>query len=81
MLVHVFFLFPETAGKNLEEVEAMFEDPNGFKYLGTPAWKTRVETSLSRRVEAGDVEAKLGHLEHEEKAAVPNDSDKGVNNV
>ncbi|KAH6889751.1 hypothetical protein B0T10DRAFT_561336 [Thelonectria olida] len=81
MLIHVFLLFPETAGKNLEEIEAIFEDPKGFKYLGTPAWKTGVETSLSRRVEASDVEAKLGHLEHEEKAAVPNESDNGVNNV
>ncbi|KAM4064525.1 major facilitator superfamily protein [Hirsutella rhossiliensis] len=55
---HVFFAFPETAGKTLEETEAMFEDPNGFKYMGTPAWKTRVVTKLINRVEHGDVEAK-----------------------
>ncbi|KAJ4214641.1 high affinity glucose transporter [Fusarium solani] len=65
MFVHVFFMFPETAGKTLEETEHMFEDPDGFAYLGTPAWKTRVATSLTTKAEQGDVEAKLGH-EHEE---------------
>ncbi|KAI8683431.1 MFS domain-containing protein [Fusarium keratoplasticum] len=65
MFIHVFFMFPETAGKTLEETEHMFEDPDGIAYLGTPAWKTRVATSLTTKVEQGDVEAKLGH-EHEE---------------
>jgi hypothetical protein len=35
MTLHVFFLFPETAGKTLEEVEEMFTQ-------GIPAWKTGV---------------------------------------
>ncbi|KAH0602874.1 uncharacterized protein H6S33_008524 [Morchella sextelata] len=35
MTIHVFFLFPETAGKSLEEIEEMFEDK-------TPAWRTHV---------------------------------------
>ncbi|KAG0125073.1 general substrate transporter [Tuber indicum] len=35
MTVHVFFCFPETAGKGLEEIESMFQE-------GLPAWKTRV---------------------------------------
>ena len=39
MMVHAFFLFPETAGKTLEDTEKMFTDPNGIKYIGTPAWK------------------------------------------
>jgi hypothetical protein len=39
MMVHAFFMFPETAGKTLEDTEKMFEDPNGIKYIGTPAWK------------------------------------------
>ncbi|KAI4281648.1 MAG: hypothetical protein L6R35_005600, partial [Caloplaca aegaea] len=30
MLVHTFFLFPETAGKTLEEVVDIFEDPAGI---------------------------------------------------
>lgn len=34
MWFHVFFFFPETAGKTLEETEAMFEDPHGIKYIG-----------------------------------------------
>ena len=56
MFIHVFFLFPETAGKTLEETEAMFEDPNGIKYLGTPAWKTRVQTRSTVAMEHGDLE-------------------------
>ncbi|KAI9883573.1 MAG: Structural maintenance of chromosomes protein 1, partial [Watsoniomyces obsoletus] len=36
MTVHVFFLFPETAGKSLEEVEDMF-------LTKTQAWKTHVK--------------------------------------
>ncbi|GES56838.1 hexose transporter [Aspergillus terreus] len=62
--IHVFFIFPETAGKTLEETEAMFEDPNGIKYLGTPAWKTRVKTSEIARLEHGDVESKNIHHPH-----------------
>jgi hypothetical protein len=35
MSIHVFLVFPETAGKTLEEVESMFAE-------NVPAWKTRV---------------------------------------
>lgn len=65
MFIHVFFLFPETAGKTLEETEAIFEDPNGIAYIGTPAWKTKVSTHKLRAAEAGDIEAKLGSTERE----------------
>jgi hypothetical protein len=51
MTIHVFFLFPETAGKPLEEVNEMFEDPNGIRYIGTPAWKTKNYTSQTSRME------------------------------
>ncbi|KAL9008021.1 MAG: hypothetical protein Q9173_006811 [Seirophora scorigena] len=51
MAVHVFFFFPETAGKTLEEVVHIFEDPNGLKGLGTPAWKTRISTGRTVRME------------------------------
>ncbi|KAF4589540.1 glucose transporter [Ophiocordyceps camponoti-floridani] len=72
---HVLFVFPETAGKTLEETEAMFEDPNGIKYLGTPAWKTRVVTKLVNQAEHGEVDAKRQtqyHMSdvHDEKTAV-----------
>ncbi|UNI17947.1 high affinity glucose transporter, variant 2 [Purpureocillium takamizusanense] len=72
---HVLFIFPETAGKTLEETEAMFEDPNGFKYLGTPAWKTSVVTASTSRVEHGDLEGakkavdKMDRHEDEKPAA------------
>ncbi|KAF7551118.1 hypothetical protein G7Z17_g5265 [Cylindrodendrum hubeiense] len=74
MFLHVLFLFPETAGKTLEEVESMFEDPDGIPYIGTPAWKTKVYTGATRRFEQGDVEAKLGgNHEHDEKTAAHSD--------
>lgn len=58
MFIHVFFLFPETAGKTLEETEAMFEDPNGIPYIGTPAWKTRITTNHIQQLERGRMDAK-----------------------
>jgi MFS family permease len=44
MFIHVFFMFPETAGKSLEEVESMFTDSKakGRRYLGTAPWRTHV---------------------------------------
>ena len=60
MFIHVFFMFPETAGKTLEEVEAMFTDPNGPKYIGTPAWKTKVATRDVLRQEKGEVDSERG---------------------
>ncbi|KAI4159110.1 MAG: hypothetical protein LQ342_006887 [Letrouitia transgressa] len=55
MFVHVFFMFPETAGKTLEEVVDLFEDPNGIKNVGTPAWKTRITTKRARLLEHNEV--------------------------
>ncbi|KAK3051458.1 high affinity glucose transporter [Extremus antarcticus] len=54
MTVHVFFLFPETAGRPLEHTNQMFEDPKGIKYLGTPAWRTKNYYSKSVRMEHGE---------------------------
>lgn len=56
MLIHVFFLFPETAGKTLEETQAMFEDPAGIKHVGTPAWKTHVQYSKATGLETGNID-------------------------
>lgn len=51
MTIHVFFLFPETAGKTLEEVEGLFEK-------GVKPWKTKVQYQNVRRIEHGtDVES------------------------
>ena len=57
MFVHTYFMFPETAGKTLEEIESMFTDPSGPKYVGTPAWKTRTATRDVVRRERGLVNA------------------------
>ncbi len=58
MFIHVFFLFPETSQKVLEEVEEIFDDstPGSIKYLGTPAWKTHVDKD-TRRLERGEMDA------------------------
>lgn len=72
MTVHVFFLFPETAGKPLEEVTEMFESyetnktnkneseterkGGGIKYVGIPAWRTKSEFGRQMRRERGEVE-------------------------
>ncbi|KAK1082998.1 high affinity glucose transporter [Friedmanniomyces endolithicus] len=67
MTIHVYFMFPETAGKPLEEVNAMFEDPSGPKYIGTPAWKTKNYYNTSARMEQGEgLEKQI----HDDEAAV-----------
>lgn len=55
MMVHVVFLFPETAGKTLEDVQLIFEDPDGLPYIGTPAWKTSKATKAMGEIERGEV--------------------------
>lgn len=59
MFWHVFFCFPETANKPLEEVDDIFDDtkPGAIRYIGQPAWKTRNlrhETVLRERNGLGD---------------------------
>ena len=44
-------MFPETAGKTLEEVELIFTDPHGIPRIGTPAWKTHVDRQRTLDVE------------------------------
>lgn len=56
-------MFPETAGKTLEDTEKMFTDPNGIKYIGTPAWKTKVNYQEAQRAERGEISKdKLGSM-------------------
>jgi hypothetical protein len=81
MFIHVFFLFPETAQKPLEEVDYIFDDttPGSFKYLGTPAWKTHVDKDTVR-MERGEISdekfaPRASHAESpERKEAVPQTS-------
>lgn len=54
MFLHVFFLFPETAGKTLEDVRYIFEDPNGVPGIGTPAWRTKGAYHNIVKYERGD---------------------------
>jgi hypothetical protein len=59
MFIHVFFMFPETAGKPLEEVTSIFEDPHGPEYIGTPAWKTKNAWSKTAKAERGTFEEEM----------------------
>lgn len=66
MFIHVFFMFPETSGKPLEEIEELFTNtnPGSIHYIGTPAWKTHV---VSNAEMYGLDEEKLGAtVEHRE---------------
>lgn len=72
MTVHVFFAFPETAGKTLEEVETMFTTP------GLTPWKTTVQYHHVRRLEQGAIQSdKTADLHAEEGTAqAPKSSEK-----
>ncbi|KAJ9132283.1 High affinity glucose transporter [Pleurostoma richardsiae] len=77
MFIHVYFMFPETANKPLEEVEEIFDDtkPGSIRYIGTPAWRTsnshRKHVVAQERNEIGSDE-KLGveHDDHKEATQV-----------
>ncbi len=64
-------MFPETAGKSLEEVESMFTDPQGPKYLGTPPWRTAV---VERTLDLDPNEKHVSH-EHNERTS---DEERGI---
>ncbi|KAF2502232.1 sugar transporter [Lophium mytilinum] len=68
MFVHVFFMFPETAGKQLEEVEDMFTDVNGPRNIGTLAWKTRVGQRAPKNVVVSEKLAALRTSEEHVKS-------------
>lgn len=59
MFWHVYFCFPETANKTLEEVADIFDDtkPGAIKFLGQPAWKTKNERSTAVRLEHNVVDS------------------------
>lgn len=63
--IHVFLAFPETAGKTLEEIDAVFEP-------GVKAWKTgNMKSNFSEKVAA--VQSKgldANELVHSESAVV-----------
>jgi len=77
MFCHVLLMFPETAGKSLEEVESMFLDPKGRKYLGTPPWRTHV---VKRTLDSEGNEKEKIHAgsEHDERAPSTEDEEAGV---
>lgn len=56
MFIHVFLCFPETSGKSLEEVEALFLQK-------VPAWKTRVQYQHVRALEQNRADEKAADIE------------------
>jgi len=72
MFVHVFFFFPETANKPLEEVEQMFDDTTqgSIRYIGTPAWRTSNTRRLELMREQGEGEEKNTGLFQENNPVV-----------
>jgi len=64
MTVHVFFMFPETAGKTLEQVEEMFATP------GMRAWKTHVEPKAVDGSGAFKGKGDMGYADHDETVDV-----------
>jgi len=70
MFLHVFFMFPETAGKTLEEVEDLFTDPAGPRNIGTLAWKTRISHDRATALERGNVDPEKLAVIHVEEAGV-----------
>lgn len=66
MFIHVFFMFPETAGKTLEEVETMFTNQKGRKYLGTPPWRTAVVKRTLDMVPLHEKESEVAHVDSTE---------------
>ncbi len=59
-----------TPRQTLEQVRDIFEDPNGIKYIGTPAWKTHNGYKQARAFEKGqladDAEVAKGYSEKRE---------------
>lgn len=77
MFVHVLFMFPETARKTLEEVEDLFTDPRGPKYIGTPAWKTHISTKRTMLLETDPEKMAAFHEEGSpERATTTTAADK-----
>lgn len=80
MTLHVYFVFPETSQKPLEEVEEIFDysKPGSIRFLGTPAWKTGVDKRAGR-LERGefDAEDKLGpSVAHHDGVTAVNETSK-----
>lgn len=60
MTVHIFFLYPETSGKTLEEIDELFDS-------NIPAWRSRnAGANLEDKVEDVKREAAVVSVEKEE---------------
>ena len=67
MFVHVFFMFPKTTRKTLEEVKDPFTDPHGPKYIETLAWKIHFSTKMTRATGKREVGLEKETVVHSER--------------
>lgn len=73
MTVHVFFFYPETAGKSLEEIDDVFESK-------TPAWRTGQLGTFQDRLHEVERKHEGAETTHEE-AASAHTAAKGEANI
>lgn len=59
MIFHIFFTYPETVGKSLEEIDDLFDS-------NIPAWHSK---NARGRFEDRVAETKTGEVEHKEYEA------------
>lgn len=78
MFWHVFFFFPETANKPLEEIADMFDGykPGAIKYIGQPAWRSKNARKRAIKMERNEI----SNEEKIESAADRNNSSHGSAN-
>jgi hypothetical protein len=77
MTVHVFFTYPETAGRSLEEIDILFDgiDADGKKIRPwknakeVKGFETRVEEKRRESRAVGDDEATLREVDQHEQAS------------
>lgn len=63
MTAHIFFTYPETSGKTLEEVDELFAS-------NVPAWRSKNATrNFEDRVAAAEKSADIVHQENRETAS------------
>lgn len=77
MTVHVFFLYPETAGKSLEEMDDLFDSK-------IPAWRSGKVKGFEQKVQerrTSKVDEAPGVVQNEGASAIPAQAEKPVANA
>jgi hypothetical protein len=60
MTIHVFFMYPETTGRSLEEIDMVFD-------TDVKPWRTnQIEDTFGAEIEKKEAKVKEGKASHEE---------------